>query len=470
MRRICLYLLSIFIASAGALLPARAQKLDTLSAELRQNIDRLADAALAETGVPSASVAIVKDGQIAYLRAYGDACIEPRTPARPEMRYSIGSISKQFTVTAILLLQEQGKLSLDEEVSRFVPGLTRADEVTIRQLLSHTSGYQDFWPQDYAMPFILQPTTPESIMERWARKPLDFEPGTQWQYSNTNFVIAGTIVEKASGMPFIQFLREKVLAPAGINNAADTDQGKLGAGDATGYIRYGLGPLRLAPVEGKGWMFAAGELAMSAEDLARWDISIIGQTLMKPASYREFETEVRLKNGVGTRYGLGVDVGELDGHRMLSHGGEVSGFTAENIVFPDDRMAVVALTNQDAASAAGEIAHNVARELLLSDDPEGRSRLEQAKAIFAGLQHGTIDRSLFTEDANFYFSEAALKDFASGLGPLGSPRDFTQVAKALRGGMTMRAYRIKFSTKTLRAWTYAMPDGKLEQFQVEPHE
>jgi len=470
MHRTYLHGLPIFLAAFCALLSAQAQSQATLSAELRQNIDKLAADTLARTGVPSASLAIVKDGQIVYLQAYGDARIEPRTPAKPEMRYSIGSISKQFTVTAILILQEQGKLSLDDKVSRFVPNLTRANEVTIRQLLSHTSGYQDFWPQDYAMPFILQPTTAQSILDRWARKPLDFDPGTQWQYSNTNFVIAGVIVEKASGMPFIQFLREKVLAPAGIKNAMDTDQERLGAGDPAGYIRYGLGPLRPAPEEGKGWMFAAGELAMSAEDLARWDISIIDQKLMKPSSYRAFETEVLLKNGVGTRYGLGVDVSEQDGHRMLSHGGEVSGFTAANIVFPDDRIAVVALTNQDAASAAGQIARGIARSLLMTDDPEARKRLAQARAIFDGLQHGTIDRSLFTENANFYFSEQALRDFASGFAPLGSPQEFTQVSQELRGGMTMRAYRIKFPSKTLRAWTYEMPDGKLEQYQVEVQE
>ena len=451
--------------SAGA-----RTKSPTLSAELRQNIDKVAADTLARTGVPSVSVAIVKEGQIAYLQAYGDARIEPRTPARPEMRYSIGSISKQFTVTAILLLQEQGKLSLDDKVGRFVPDLTRANEVTIRQLLSHTSGYQDYWPQDYLMPFILQPTNAASILERWARKPLDFDPGTQWQYSNTNFVIAGVIIEKASGMPFIQFLRDKVLAPAGVKDAADTDQGKLGAGDPMGYIRYGLGPLRPAPEEGKGWMFAAGELAMSAEDLARWDLSIIEQRVMKPLSYREFETEVLLKNGVGTGYGLGVDVGKQSGHRMLAHSGEVSGFTAENIVFPDDRIAVVALTNQDAASAAGQIGRSIAGLLLMSDDPEAHKQLARARAIFDGLQHGTIDRSLFTEDANFYFSEPALKDFASGFAPLGSPQEFTQIGQELRGGMLMRSYRIKFSNKTLRAWTYEMPDGKLEQYQVEAAE
>ena len=162
-----------------------------LSADLTEKIDKVANETLAKTGVPSASVAIVKDGQIVYTKAYGDARLDPKTPATPQMRYSIGSISKQFTAFAILLLQEQGKLSLDDKVAKFIPELTRANEVTIRQLLSHTSGYQDFWPQDYVMPMMMQPTTAQKILDMWARKPLDFDPGTKWQYSNTNYVIAG---------------------------------------------------------------------------------------------------------------------------------------------------------------------------------------------------------------------------------------------------------------------------------------
>ena len=469
MRQPKLYFLVLLILLAGATL-ASAQSQSSLAPELREQIDKIATGALAKTGVPSASIAVVKDAQIAYVHAYGDARLDPRTAARPEMRYSIGSISKQFTAAAILLLQERGKLSLDDKVAKFIPDLTRANEITIRQLLSHTSGYQDFWPQDYAMPFVLQPTTADKIMDQWARKPLDFDPGTKWQYSNTNYVIAGVIVEKASGMPFFQFVREQVLGPAGIRNAADSDQQKLGGSDPEGYIRYGLGPLRPAPAEGKGWMFAAGELAMPAEDLARWDISVINQTVLKPESYRELETEVVLKNGLGTKYGLGVDVDTQMGHRALSHGGEVSGFTAQNIVFPDERVAVVVLTNQDASSAAGAIARSIAPLLLAVDDPETPKKLDRARKIFEGLQHGTVDPSLFTDDANFYFSAQALKDFASGLAPLGTPQDFTQTRQALRGGMTLRVYRVTFPEKTLTVWTYEMPNGKLEQYQIAPQE
>ncbi len=382
------------------------------------------------------------------------------------MRYSIGSISKQFTAAAILLLQEQGKLSVDDKVAKYLPGLTRANEVSIRQLLSHTSGYQDYWPQDYVMPMMLEPTTAQSILDIWGKKPLDFDPGSKWQYSNTNYVIAGVIIEKVSGQTVLQFLTGRVFTPLGMKSVYNTDETKLPSSDPAGYIRYALGPLRPAPKEGKGWMFAAGELAMTAEDLAKWDLAIIGQKILSPASYKEFEQETLLNNGLGTEYGLGMDVNRESGHRALSHGGEVSGFVANNVVYPDDRAAIVVLTNQDAAPAAAQLSRKISTLLFDTTDPATPAKLEQARKILEGLQQSKIDRSLFTANCNAYFDEQAIKDFAGSLGPLGKAADFTQTRQDLRGGMTLRVYRVVFLTKTLRVWTYEMPNGKLEQYQV----
>ncbi len=455
----------LIIAVILLLLPAGTNAQD-LSPELRGKIDKLANDVLTRSGVPSASIAVVRDGKIVYTNAYGSARLEPKTPATTSMRYSIGSISKQFTAAALLLLQEQGKLSLDDKVAKFIPDLTRANEVTVRQLLSHTSGYQDYWPQDYVMPMMLQPVTSAKILDMWARKPLDFDPGSKWQYSNTNYVIAGVIIEKVSGKPLLQFLQEKVFAPLGMASVANIDEKRLGDTDPTGYMRYALGPLRGAPKEGAGWLFAAGELAMTAEDLAKWNISIIDRKLLKPASYRELEREAQLNNGMGTRYGLGVSLATEAGHRAVSHGGEVSGFVSESVVFPDDRVSVVALTNQDASSAAGDIAHGVIPFLFEQNDPATPEKLEQAKKIFDDLQHARIDRSLFSDNANAYFSEQALQDFASGLGPRGTPTQFTQVRQGLRGGMVLRVYLLRFQKQTLRAWTYELPNGKLEQYQI----
>ena len=458
--------LAFFVILAATSLTAIAQA--QLPADLREKVDKLASEALSKSGVPSASVAVVKDGQVVYLKAYGDARVEPRVAAAPEMRYSIGSVSKQFTAAAVLLLQEQGKLSLDDKLSKYFPELTRANEVSLRQLLSHTSGYSDYWPHDYVPPFMLQPATSRKIMDAWARKPLDFEPGSKWQYSNTGYVVAGAVVEKVSGVPLLQFLREKFFAPLGMKSVADIDEGKLTESDATGYQRFALGPPRVAPKEGKGWLFAAAELAMTAEDLAKWDIAIIEQKILKPSSWRELETEIVLNNGLGTRYGLGLFVRSEAGRRSLSHGGEVSGFTSENVVFPDDRVAVVALTNQDAIGVSSDIAHGVAPLLFASNDTLSPQRTERARKIFEGLQRGQLDRSLFNEAANAYFSEQALKDFANSLGQLGAPLEFTQTGQSQRGGMVGRFYSVRLKDRTLTAWTYETPDGKLEQYQVSP--
>lgn len=460
-RFVCLVTLCVGGAAAA---PAVAQDAGRLPAQ----VDSIATAVLAATGVPSASVAIVRHGAIAYVHAYGKAKLDRETPADTTMRYAIGSISKQFTAAAILLLTQQHKVSLDDPVSRFVPGLSRGNEVTVRELLSHTSGYQDFWPQDYVPPSMEKPTTPQQIIDRWAKQPLDFEPGTKWQYSNTNFIIAGLIVQKASGTPFTKFIHTRILDPLGLTTAVDFDALGPSAAQPIGYMRYGLGPLRPSTPTGPGWMFGAGELAMTPTDLAKWDISMIKQSLLSPASYKAMETTVLLKNGVSSGYGLGVEVGQVGGHRMISHSGEVSGFTAENMVFPDDSAAIVVLTNQDAAPASGAIAQQVSRVLFTTEDAMTAERTARARSIFEGLQKGTVDRSVFTPDANAYFSAAALQDFATGLAPLGAPTGFVQIGQTNRGGMIERVYRVTVQGRVLRVWTYEMPNGQLEQYQVAP--
>lgn len=190
-------------------------------ADLEKKLDNQIQASLRKVGAPSVSVAVVQDGRTSYVRAFGVADLAAGRPASVETRYAVGSISKQFTVAALLLLQEQGKLSLDDKVSRYFPNLTRAGEISIRQLLSHTSGYEDYAPQDYIIPDWTHATTPLAILEHWACKPLNFDPGTKWQYSNTNYVLAGQIFEKVSGQPLVSFLREKIFQPLGMTSATD---------------------------------------------------------------------------------------------------------------------------------------------------------------------------------------------------------------------------------------------------------
>ena len=458
--RIGLALAALFVAARAA--PGQ----DGLPVALQARIDTVVREVLSRTGAPSASVAVVRGARLVYTGAWGSARLEPPLAATASMRYSIGSISKQFTAAAVLLLAERHKLSLDDKVGRWLPNLTRANEVTVRQILSMTSGYQDYWPQDYVMPPMLKPITAGQIADLWARKPLDFEPGTRWQYSNTNYVIAGMIVEKASGVPLVAFLRKEFFAPLRMESVLITDDAALGPGDPERYLRYALGPLRQAPKEGRGWLFAAGELAMTASDLARWDISMITRSILKPESYRTQQTAVLLANGVSTGYGLGVQVGMSNGHRLISHNGEVSGFTAQNSVYPDDSTAVIVFTNLDATSASGQIGARIADILFSTTDRATQAAVAQARSIFEGLQHGSIDRSLFSDNANAYFSPQALADFAASLGPLGPPRDVAQTGQALRGGMVSRGFQIRCGQRTLVLTTFTLPDGRLEQYQI----
>jgi D-alanyl-D-alanine carboxypeptidase len=453
----------LFVGSIAVPVTARGQTVDTVDAALRGKIDRIAEQVMAQRGIPSASIAVVQKGKLAYTHAYGKAHLEPPKEATPEMRYSIGSVSKQFTAAAILLLQEQGKLSLNDMVGKYVPGLTRGDEVTIRQILSHTSGYQDYWPEDYLMTTMMKPATAQLIIDTWAKKPLDFEPGTKWQYSNTNFVIAGLIVEKVSGQKLMDFLGEHIFHPLGMKSVWNSDETKLTETDATPYIRAALGPLRLAPKEGRGWMFAAGELAMTPHDLALWDESMLARSVLKPESYKEMFTEVKLKDGKGTGYGLGVSVLDADGHRMIEHSGEVTGFVSENMLLVDEGAAVAVLTNH-MASGAGEIGRLIMSAVLgtKATGPE-----EQTLAMYRELQKGRVDRSLLAPNLSDYFSEQTLGDFKDSLGALGEPLSFKQVREELRGGMTLRIYRVVYPGKRLTLSTYTYPDGKLEQYLVE---
>jgi CubicO group peptidase (beta-lactamase class C family) len=444
-------------------LVAAAPALDSAT---RAKIDVAVRAELEAKGVPSASLAVVVDGKIAYLQGYGQAQLSPKRPAAPSMRYAIGSISKEFLATAMLMLEAEGRLSLDDKLGKHLPGLGAAGEATLRQLLSHTAGVRDYWPQDYVMEEMLHPITHEALIARWGRQPLDFAPGERWQYSNTGYYLAGAVLEKITGDTVFGFLQKRIFTPLKMTSVVDVDQGRLAPADATGYTVYGLGTPKEAPKEAPGWLFACGELAMTAEDLARWDISIIDRSLITPAAYHELETDTLLNSGAGTQYGLGLFVKLRAERRVLAHDGEVSGFIADNKIVPDSRAAVVVLTNADFADAAGSAADKVQELLLASSTPQDAAKLDQAKGIFEGLRHGKLDRSLLTPNCNAYFSESAIAETAHRLASFGKVQSFDLTHFETRGGMDERDYKAVLAKKTLTIVTRVLPDGKVEQLTL----
>jgi len=464
----CRSLTGLIVAGTVMLLSTSVSA-QPLTASERAAIDSNVLTVLRETGAPGASIAIVRDGAIVYENAYSKGRITPETAAVSSMRYAIGSVSKQFTATAILLLSEEGKLSLDDKVAKWFPELTRAGEISVRQLLSMTSGYQDYWPQDYVMPDMQRAATAESIMQRWAGKALDFDPGTRWQYSNTNYVIAAAIVERVAGIGFMDFLRTRIFTPLRMFSVTDFDASPLGAGDAEALLRNALGPLRPAPKEGAGWLFGAGQLAMTAHDLALWDIAVINQTVLRPESYKAQQTTVLLAAGTPTGYGLGISIGAAGGRRRLSHGGAVSGYTTNNGIYPDDRAAIVVFTNiyPGAANAPGRIGERIASIIFAQADATGNEARESARKIYEGLRKGTIDRRLLTPSANAYFTLQVLADYAASLEPLGAPTEFASEGQSVRGGMAIRTYRIKAGTVVMSLTTMTLPDGRLDQYILE---
>ena len=425
---------------------------------------------LADSGAPSVSIAIVEHGQPAYAKAFGKASLDPNRPADVHTRYAVGSVSKQFTAAAILLIAEQGKISLDDKVSKYFPNLTRANEITVRELLSHTSGYEDYAPQDYIIPEWIKPTTPEAVLNQWAKKPLDFDPGMRWQYSNTNYVLAGRIFEKASGQQLMPFLKEKFFDPLGMTSAGDCSVVKT-PDDAVAYTRYALGAARPALREGPGWYFAAGELCMTPSDLARWDSAFLHKQILSAQSYNEFTKEVLLKDGNDTHYALGLQIGQHNNIPVIYHGGEVSGFLTLNQVFPTRDAAVIVCSNQDGIELIGPVADVIANWVLSLENANSNGaasppELQQVRNILEGLQKGQVDRSLFTSNMIFYFSETAVHDIQTSLSPLGALKSVTRVREGLRGGMTFRAYDLQFEKRKLILTVYLTPDGHYEQFLI----
>jgi D-alanyl-D-alanine carboxypeptidase len=450
----------ILIAAVVASAPGHGEGLDDVS---RAKIDHSVLQILQRTNTPSASIAVIKDGRIAYVHAYGLAQLSPSVKAVPATRYQIASLSKEIVAAAALLLQQDGKLSLDDKVAKWLPDLTSAHVITLRQCLTHTAGYPDFWPQDYVPEWMSRPTSTDEILAEWGRKPLSFAPGSSWQYSNTGYVVAGRIIEMAAGQPLFDFINQHIFQRLGITDAVDINKTALGTPDALGYIRAALAPAQPQAPAAPGWMFAAWPFALTAEDLAKWDLSILHRTLLSADSYREELTTARKNDGTDTGYALGLRVGKRYGRTIISHGGEGAGYLSINRIYPDDNAAVVVLTNTFSGEPERAIADAVDFIVLA---PIGIDA--QVRAVFAGLQHGRPDRSAFTADFNAYLDARTAAAYASTLGPLGPPTAFLQTGSEERGGMRSYEYRIVAGDRPLSLSVYATPEGKIEQFLIAP--
>lgn len=436
-------------------------------------VDSLAQRALLVVGGPSLNVALVRDGAIAYRRAFGSDREDPLRAATEKSVYNIASVTKQFTAAAVLLLVREGKLSLEDRVSRYFPTLTRADDVTIEHLLAHTSGYFDYYPLGYPDPEKLIDAAPDAIIDRYARGPLQFEPGSACSYSNTGFHIAGRIVELVSGCAFGDFVEGRLLRPSGMSDSFFNDPQVVTTAHALGYTRFALGPMRRAEHERAGWMFASGGIAATAGDLAQWICGYFDNRVLSKEEVARMTTSFVLNDGTPSNSGLGLFMERRGEFSVLMHGGGLAGFATQIIFSLERRCGAVVFANGDHV-VSGRIATLAFEEMLPGAAPPpapgagGTECVAEAAQWFGHFAAGTVDRALLAAEFDAYLTQTHLDDARAGLAPLGRARAFERLAGGERGGMPWARVRAFCDRGNADVVLRIGSVGELAEFNVYP--
>src|SRR5262245_22661328 len=352
------------------------------------------------------TVGVMQDGKVIFAKGYGVRDLATKAPVTPRTMFAIGSVTKQFTCTAALMLAERGKLSFADRVSKYFPNLTSAKAITLLDLGGHLSGYRDYYPLDFVDQEMQKPTTADEIIQRYATRPLDFPPRSRYSYSNTGFLILGRVIERVSGQQFGAFLSKRIFTPLNMTRTAYEPPPTVDE-LARGYTSFALADPFPAEPEAKGWAGAAGAIWSTPTDLLAWDLSLIDHKLITAKSYATLATPQRLTDGRTSGYGCGQAINDRGAAVVLSHGGAVSGFVAQNGIVPATRSAVVVLGNTD-FSPTFSVYQDILNLLLPRglDVPKvlGISALDAATKFLRGLEQGTVDRATLGEDFNIYLT------------------------------------------------------------------
>jgi D-alanyl-D-alanine carboxypeptidase len=390
-------------------------------------------AAMRHYGIPGATVIVLKDHQVVYEEAFGLSDVEKHIPASSETHYEIGSITKQFTAAAIVRLSEAGKVNLDAPVATYLPAVPHAGEITVRQLLTQTSGLPDYLDGPDIDRAGTQPATFEQLLARIADKPLAFTPGSGWQYSNTNYLVLGEIVELASGERYDDYIRRQLLEPVGMTSTFTIGDEPHVPDMAFGYRRVdgALTPAR--GTIGQSFASSAGDLVSTAGDVAKWGDALASGRVVPASDYAMMATAQRTSRGVDTGYGFGLFVDSLDGQPRIGHTGGDPSFTAADEFFPAQGAAVIALTNDgndNGHPEAGEILTTVAFEALFpeiaaaalrpspGEDPAVTLRV---KALFEQIQSGREDYAAMAPHLADKLKGGLASTFASEFSSYGPP-------------------------------------------------
>ncbi len=468
-------LVLIAVLAAPALPGAAASAPADITPEAAQRIDVAIRAATGGTkGLsPALSVAVVEQGRIVYERAFGVTDLAAKTPATTAARFRVASVTKMFTAVAVMQLVEQGRIGLDAPLATYLPAAPHAREVTIRQLLTHTSGLWNYGDAAFSSGRVVTPTTPAAIVNWVGPRALDAKPGEKFGYSNTGYVLLGLVVEAVAHQPLARYERVHILVPAKLN-ATTVGDPQPGVPLAHGYMdATGTDALPYS----SSWFYADGDIVSTAADIARFDIALMAGRLVKPATFALMQSSAvpAPSMGAGVRYGLGLTMVTAGGISFVGHHGGVPGFEAENELLPPDRFAIVVLSDAfDFHTAVVNAAvlqqtHPVlfaqraaSRPAPATEDPQITAL---ARATLGGLQQGKLDRSTLNDTMNAALTPQALSATAAQLAPLGALQSLTFRSQEMAQGFSVYHYSATFTSGQVLPLTLSIDkDGKVGGF------
>lgn len=372
----------MFEAQAAASVAAAPATQQTLA----QRIDAVAAPFIKADG-PGLTLIVTKDGKTLYRKAYGMADVAAKTPMQADMALRLGSITKQFTAVAVMLLADEGKLAVGDPITKYLPDFPEHG-ITIEHLLTHTSGIVNYTDKPNFPSMIAQSLPLPQMIDLFRNDPLDFKPGTQFKYSNSGYFLLGAIIEKVSGTGYAPFLRQRIFTPLGMEHTGYGDNEPAGIARASGHApgpngAQGSGPFNMA------WPYSAGALTSNVDDLARWNDAVRLGKLLKPESWKRVFSPYTLASGKASDYGYGWNIGKVRGHVSWNHGGAIPGFRSEAAYLPKEGVYVAALTNMiGPGSAPLPLIVNKAAALAVGDaypDPVKISLSEKVLDSMVGV-------------------------------------------------------------------------------------
>ena len=319
---------------------------DIMAQDLEKSFDEIISAQY-KPAEPGAAVLLAKEGKIIYRKAFGMADLELGVPMKPEMVFEIGSMTKQFTAVSILMLMEQGKLTLEDDITKYIPDYpTQGYKITIHHLLTHISGIKSYTSMEEWYPILRKDLQPLELIDIFKNQPMDFAPGEKFLYNNSAYILLGYIIEKASGQTYETFIQENIFRPLELNNTYYGSHTLIIPNRASGYQKEGDGFMN-AEYLSLTQPYAAGSIMSNVDDLLKWQMAITENKLVKPETIQKAFTNYTLNNGSPIHYGYGWFLNEINGSPTIEHGGGIFGYTTNGIWLPKEKVCLLMLTNRD---------------------------------------------------------------------------------------------------------------------------